>query len=1128
VADRTVSVHLKAVTDSYRRSMDQAAAATQKLVDRAGGLENIGSKMQSVGGVMTRSITVPMALAGGAAAKLGTDFEKAFATMTGLAGVASLDVDQLRSSVLSLAGETGRAPQELADALYFAASAGLDTAGAMEAVEVAAKGAAAGLGRTDEIVGLVASAIASYGEEAVNAAEATDILTATIRAGRADPAELAGTLGRVLPIAAQLGVGFEEVGGAVAYLSNVFGDTNRTVTAMSGLLVKLVSPSQQGRDALEEMGTSAEALKSAIDQRGLMGALELLREKGFAGNERALRSLFDDIEGYQAALALLNDRSGTLAATMAEVADSSGALDNAFGKMAETAGFKNSQAFAQLQVALIQIGDALMPLIGAASDFALAFLGAFNKLPGPVQNLVVAFGGLLAAVGPMMSIGGKLVSNWGTLTSAFDRLATGAYDALDPTKKLGTNLTNLAMKAGSYVIAGQAVAFLANAISDLTGLGASPDLSNLRGELELLARTGKEVGAVDIDRIALAIDEIIDPSTAENIGAGVSRLIDTVGQIATIGQLDVRGTAHQYSTELKAVDEILAGLVESGNAEQAARIFGQISDAVVAGGHDAEDAAAAFPGYSLALELAGARGKDAGEGAAEFGEQTEGAVPRVERLKAAVDELVAAYSATVDPFFAMEDALSGLEDAHDAVGDAQHALADAQRNVGDVSRQVASDIASAQQDVIDSAQGVEEAQLDLADAMSIVADEAEAARSGIANLASEQQAAIDPLFAMIEAVQQLEELRNKGGSNVKGTKTGDDSGKLEASDEAPATATELAKAAAGVQSAATRLAGAIATGDVSLDESRKTLALWVQQGLLTQAQADEVGKAFELAATRAERLQGANVRNAASTAVVTARQEAAEERAEAVAEAQKRLAEAMDASSQAQNRLVRAQQDGASKIQQAQRRVAEAHDDVAKAEQRVVRATHDVMTAAIALGGVMATSGTAVYAAKRQVEELGKQFGWTRDQIDAAKRKIDEAAEAARRYSGKYTATLDLDTLPFWLKWLQVQNALGADKESMPQIGPDGKFITRQSGGPIPGPRGAPVPILAHGGEFMLSADVVDAIKRGQPTAGLSMFGGSSNVDSSRVVHMNVYYPKPETVSDASQRIIRKAQLAMA
>lgn len=72
-------------------------------------------------------------------------------------------------------------------------------------------------------------------------------------------------------------------------------------------------------------------------------------------------------------------------------------------------------------------------------------------------------------------------------------------------------------------------------------------------------------------------------------------------------------------------------------------------------------------------------------------------------------------------------------------------------------------------------------------------------------------------------------------------------------------------------------------------------------------------------------------------------------------------------------------------------------------------------------------------------------------------------------------------------------------------------FLSRSEGGPIPGREGSPVPILAHGGEFMLSANVVKAIKAGQPTSGINSVaslaaggGGAVHVDmSGMTVNLN-------------------------
>lgn len=420
-------VRLTANVDSYTSAMTKAEASTKSMSSSSSAnMAKLGGQMQKVGGELSRNVTLPLVGAGVAAIAMSSKYETAFARMEGLAGVTADEVDGLKASVLDLSGRTAQAPQDLADALYQASSSGLDTATAMAAVEVAAKGAAAGMGSAADIVGLVASAVASYGSANINAAKATDILTAAIREGRADPAELAGTLGRVLPIANAVGISFEEVGGATAYLSNIMGDTNRTVTSLQGLLVKLASPTAQGRQALLDMGTSAAELQASIDKDGLLGALDLLKTHGFQENSQAMTQLFDDIEGRQGALALMADESGTLAATMDKVAHSAGSLDSAFTVVTNTSGFKMKQAWAEIQVALIQAGDAIMPIVSGIAGGIAKLAGIFGDLPKPVQMIVIGFLAMAAAAGPLLALSGSMIKNYKEVKTALTSAATGA------------------------------------------------------------------------------------------------------------------------------------------------------------------------------------------------------------------------------------------------------------------------------------------------------------------------------------------------------------------------------------------------------------------------------------------------------------------------------------------------------------------------------------------------------------------------------------------------------------------------------------------------------------------------------------------------------------------------------
>jgi TP901 family phage tail tape measure protein len=399
----------KAIKD-LNRLKEQAQTSSEKFAA-------FGTSMATMGKKLSLGLTLPIVGAGIAAVKLASDFDSAMTKITSLVGISADEVKSMRDGVLGLSSETGKSADELADALFVVTSAGLRGDAAMKALESSAKAGSAGLGETADIARSVAGALNAYGPAALDAAKATDIVVATARAGNFETSQFAGALGRVLPFAKQAGASLEQVGGAVALLTRTNGDAAQSVTQVSALLKAFVVPTEEAKTALDAAGLSAKDMRDRISKDGLASALTFLDGK-LGGNREQLGKLLGSSEAASAAFQILDADSQTLSDTFGVVTDSVGMTDDAFNTTSQTAGFKMQQAFNDLKVSMIGVGDVILPLVAGMAEKVSMLANAFTALPSPLKNVIVVFGGLLAAVGPVLFIAGKLMAAWVSATAS--------------------------------------------------------------------------------------------------------------------------------------------------------------------------------------------------------------------------------------------------------------------------------------------------------------------------------------------------------------------------------------------------------------------------------------------------------------------------------------------------------------------------------------------------------------------------------------------------------------------------------------------------------------------------------------------------------------------------------------
>lgn len=376
-------------------------------------LGNFGKKLTSIGKNLTTRVSLPLALAGGAAVKMAVDFDTSMTKIKTLVGVSSQEVDKMRASVIRLGNDAGVSSNEAAEALFFITSAGLRGADALSVLQASTKAAAIGLGETKTVADLATSALNAYGIENLSAIEATDVLTAAVREGKLESTELAGAMGRVLPIASNMGISFNEVGAAFAGMSRTGTNANEAATQLRGILTSLLKPTEQSKDMLASLGLSAEGLRQSLREDGLLATLEILKSR-FEGNDLAAQTVFGNVRALTGIMDLLGAGVETTRGIFSRMENTTGTLNNAFVELQKSSSFKLQKSLKTLQNKFSEVGsvilEALLPAFLEILNFVIKLFNAFNKLSPEVKNLSVIIGGLLVVLPPILAVFGTLIT----------------------------------------------------------------------------------------------------------------------------------------------------------------------------------------------------------------------------------------------------------------------------------------------------------------------------------------------------------------------------------------------------------------------------------------------------------------------------------------------------------------------------------------------------------------------------------------------------------------------------------------------------------------------------------------------------------------------------------------------
>lgn len=320
-----------------------------------------------------------------ASVKSAAAFETSMQRIVGLAGGAQSSIAGLSDEILALGPKVGKGPQELGDALYFVASAGIAVSKQMSVVKASARAAASGLGDTQTVADAVTSAMNAYGQANLSAAQAADVLAATVREGKGEAAAFAPVIGTVASIAAQLGVAFNEVGAALASQTKLGVSAETAAVQLQAVFSSLLKNTPKVAEAFASVGLSTKGLREELKQKGLLATLQTLKDS-FGDNTAAMAQAFPNIRALRGLFALVGKNAEQTRAVFARMVDSTGSLDTAFGAISKTTTQRFARMSAAIEAAQIRIGAALAPVAEIVAKEVTKIANSLSKWLDNTEN----------------------------------------------------------------------------------------------------------------------------------------------------------------------------------------------------------------------------------------------------------------------------------------------------------------------------------------------------------------------------------------------------------------------------------------------------------------------------------------------------------------------------------------------------------------------------------------------------------------------------------------------------------------------------------------------------------------------------------------------------------------------
>ena len=280
------------------------------------------------------------------------DFSKEVATLKATIGGTAEQMSALREQAKLVGSSTSFSLAEVAKAQRVLAQAGLEAQDILRATPDVLKFAQAGdFKNLEDAAELLVDVSSQTGKTAKDFKQLSDVMVATADTSTTSAQQLAFGYKYSATLAKEMGTEFKETSAALALLTNNGLKGESAGTALRGMMMSLLNPTNEAEKLFKKLGFNLNELNPAVN--GLIPALSKLQEKAISMPD--LAALFGT-EGATAA-SILTKQYDKLGGMIAKIGDSAGITDRKSKVMSDNLKAAIASIGSAAEAAAIEISD---------------------------------------------------------------------------------------------------------------------------------------------------------------------------------------------------------------------------------------------------------------------------------------------------------------------------------------------------------------------------------------------------------------------------------------------------------------------------------------------------------------------------------------------------------------------------------------------------------------------------------------------------------------------------------------------------------------------------------------------------------------------------------------------------